>query len=143
MSQSRWDQKFLTLAIGVSDWSKDPNTKVGCIIVDNDNNILCTGYNGFPRGVVDSSPRLQDRDLKLQIIIHAEANAVAVGGRSRLMGATAYITRPPCSQCAGLLIQAGIKRIVWLRIDGETKWQANMELARIILKEAGIEIEAR
>jgi dCMP deaminase len=143
MSQKAWDRKFLNLAIAISDWSKDPKTRVGCVMVDLQQNIVCTGFNGFPRGIADAPERLQDRDLKLQMIVHAEANAVVIGGAQRLSGCTAYITRPPCSQCAALMIQAGMRRVVWFKFDRPSKWEENCKLAESMLIEAGLYIDPR
>lgn len=143
MWSKSWDNKMLNLAIAISDSSKDPNVKVGCVMADEDHNIVCSGFNGLPRRIADTPERLNNRDLKLQMTIHAEANAVVVGGMSRLKGCTAYITRPPCSQCAGLMIQAGIVRVVWLRFDGASRWEENHKLAVAMLTEAGVIVDAR
>lgn len=129
-------------AENVAQWSKDPRRKVGCIIVDADNNQLSGGYNGFPRGIVDDG-RLDDRDIKLKMIVHAEANAVAAAARNghSIKGATAYITHNPCSQCACLLIQAGIKRVVFKKQNGySTEWTKDFKLALDLLAEAEIEV---
>ena len=61
---SKWDLRFLELANHISSWSKDPSTKVGCIIVGADREIRSTGFNGFPRGIDDSEERLTDREEK-------------------------------------------------------------------------------
>jgi dCMP deaminase len=102
---------------------------------------LSGGYNGFPRGVADND-RLLNRDTKLKIIVHAEANAVAAAGRNghSLKGAVAYITSNPCAQCAALLIQAGIVRVVYIKVD-RPRWVDENKLALEILKEARVEYE--
>ena len=74
---NNWDRKFLSAAALVASWSKDPSTKVGCIITDDDHNQLAGGFNGFPRGVSDNE-RLHDRETKLKIVVHAEAIMVIV-----------------------------------------------------------------
>ena len=58
----KWDLRFIDLAKHISKWSKDPSTKVGCIIVGEDREIRSTGFNGFPRGIDDTSERLEDRN---------------------------------------------------------------------------------
>ena len=73
---SKWDVRFLELADHISSWSKDPSTKVGCIIVGADREIRSTGFNGFPRGIDDSEERLTDREEKYPLICHAEENAI-------------------------------------------------------------------
>lgn len=139
---NNWDKKFLSAAALVASWSHDPSTKVGCIIADDDHNQLSGGYNGFPRNIADDH-RLTDRETKLKLIVHAETNAVAAAARNghALKGSTAYITLPPCAQCASLLIQAGVYRVLFLSGIKPSKWEADWILAQGILAEAGIEFE--
>ena len=140
---NNWDKKFLDVAILVSSWSKDPSTRVGCVIADDDHNMLASGYNGFPRGIADDD-RLHDRETKYRLIAHAEANAVASAARNgrALKGGTAYITLPPCSQCAALLIQAGVRQVVFLKSVNMDRWAADWATARGLLYEAGVQFEA-
>jgi dCMP deaminase len=137
-----WDRKFIDMAVMVSSWSKDPSTKVGCVIADSDHAQLSEGFNGFPRGIADDE-RLQQREIKYRLIVHAEANAIAAAARNGhgLKGATAYVTFCPCPQCAALLIQAGIVRVV--TIDGATPehWKAECEIAKGMFREAGVAFE--
>jgi dCMP deaminase len=96
----------------VSLWSKDPSTKVGSVIVRPDKTISSVGFNGFPRGVADSPEDYADRAKKLLITKHAEENAILFS-RELLDGYTIYIyPLPPCTHCAGDIIQRGIKRVV-------------------------------
>ncbi len=104
---TNWDERFLELATLVSSWSKDPSTKVGCVLVGPDKVVLSVGYNGFPRGVEDSSERLNQRDIKYRMVQHAETNAIQ-NAQGNLRGATVYVTHKPCSNCCGALIQAGL-----------------------------------
>lgn len=106
----KWHRRFMAMADLVASWSKDPSTKVGCVLVDERRNVLSVGYNGFPRSVIDDS-RLDDRPTKYMMVQHAEVNAVITAGRS-LEGATAYVTHSPCASCTGALIQAGVKHIL-------------------------------
>lgn len=140
---THWDTRWLSQARGVASWSRDPRRKVGCIIVDSDNNQLSGGYNGFPRGIADDD-RLNNRDLKNKIVVHAEANAIAGAARNghSIKNATAYITHNPCTQCACLLIQAGIQRVVFEIQKGYSMdWTPDFELAVSLLKEAGVDLE--
>lgn len=110
--QRKWDLRFLRLAREISSWSKDPSTKVGAVIVDKDNRIISTGYNGLPRAIDDTDDILMDRQEKYETIIHAETNALLFTTRP-LSGATIYTyPLPPCSRCASVIIQAGIRYIV-------------------------------
>lgn len=137
-----WSARFLALADHIAGWSKDPSTKVGCVIVDKDRRILATGYNGFPRGVVDADLRLNNRGIKHAFTVHAEANAVAAAARngSSLHGATAYVTHPCCGQCAALLAQAGVKRVVH-KGTLRAEWAESANFGHVILREAGVEYE--
>ncbi len=140
---SDWDARWMRTAETVAQWSKDPRRKVGCIVVDDDNNQLSGGYNGFPRGIADDD-RLNDRDTKLKIIVHAEANAVAAAARNghSIKGATVYVTHNPCSQCACLLIQAGIRRVVFTKQTGySAEWSKDFQLALDLLNEAAVEFD--
>ena len=106
----KWDIRFLDLAEHISAWSKDPSTKVGCVIVGEDREIRSTGFNGFPRGIDDDEERLHNRDLKYPLICHAEENAIMHAARIgvSLKGSVAFVTWPPCSRCARSLLESGI-----------------------------------
>lgn len=140
MKSTKWDKRFLDLAKLCGSWSKDPSTQVGAVIVDDNNRIVSIGFNGFPQGVEDSEERLVDREIKYDIIVHAEANALMFANKS-VEGCTLY-TWPfqPCSRCAGLIIQSGINRVVSVVHDDE-RWKKNFTTARQLFKEAGIILE--
>jgi len=137
-----WDRRFIGLAMHISDWSKDPSTKVGCVIVGPDREIVSTGYNGFPRGASDSPSLYADREHKLRLICHAEENAVAHAARIgvSLLGTTAYITWPPCPRCARSLIQAGVRRVVHREVEIPERWLADMVASEDLLRQVGVEI---
>jgi len=119
-----WDEYFIRQAMLIAEKSKDPSTKVGCVIVGEDNEILSTGFNGFPRGVEEGkfvklyTPISQrwERPEKYKWVEHAERNAIYNAARNgiRLKNARAYLNWEPvpCSDCARAFIQAGIKEIV-------------------------------
>lgn len=108
-----WAEYFMDMATHVSSRSKDPSTKVGCVIVTEDKTILATGYNGIPRRVKDLRERME-RPAKYFWTAHAEENAIASAARvgAKLGGSIAYVTHPPCARCARGLIQAGIVQVV-------------------------------
>lgn len=139
----KWDIRWLQRAIEHSTWSKDPAAPVGCALVDEVDKVeIIGGYNGFPRNVKDDD-RLMHVETKNEIIVHAEMNAVCLAARRgvSVAGATAYITRPPCSTCACLLIQAGIARVVWVTKDlTDSKWKKSTLLGIAMLKEAGVRV---
>lgn len=136
---NKWDKNFLQLAQMVSVFSKDPSTKVGAVIIDDDNRVISIGYNGFPKGIKDDS-RLNNRELKYDMVVHAETNALLFANTS-VKGCTIY-TWPfqPCSRCASLIIQAGIRRVVSVE-NKDQKWCANFQLAHDMLTETGVQME--
>lgn len=140
---TKWDKRFLDLAHHVATWSRDPSTQVGCVIVNPRRQIVSTGFNGFPVGVDDDPARYACRPTKYLMILHAEQNAVLQAGGD-VRGGTAYVTHPPCSQCAAVLIQAGIVRIVTVKPDAgmAERFRDSFEAAEVMLREAGVEAVA-
>ena len=133
--------RFLELAKHISGWSKDPSTKVGCVVVGEDREIRSTGFNGFPRGISDDNDRLTDREKKYPLICHAEENAIMHAARIgvSLKGSTAYVTWPPCSRCARSLIQAGIKEVVYSTTEEvPERWLDDFNTSTGMLKEANV-----
>jgi dCMP deaminase len=140
----KWDRRFCDLAKFVSEWSKDPRAKVGAVLVSRRGGDVTIGYNGFPMGVEDSVERLQDKDMKLKLIVHAEQNAIIAAGL-RSEGATLFVWgKPICARCAGSIIQAGVKRVVALNPESEkeeSEWRIQGELALQMFKETGVEVD--
>ena len=139
----KWDRRFLELASHISTWSKDPSTKVGCVVVGEDREIRSTGFNGFPRGIEDDEERLSDRNQKYPLICHAEENAIMHAARTgiSLKGNTAYVTWPPCSRCTRSLIQAGVSEVVYPdEIDIPDRWQDDFSTASSMMEEAGVKV---
>lgn len=138
--QERWDKRFLDLAKLVSSWSKDPSSKVGAVVVDDKNRIVSVGFNGFPMGVEDTEERLNKRELKYELIVHAEANAILCSPKS-VSGCRIYVyPYLPCSRCAGAIIQSGIKEVVVEDLLIPERWLENFNLAKTILGEAGVTV---
>jgi dCMP deaminase len=132
-----WDNWFLGLADYIATASKDPSTKVGAVIIDQDKRIVSMGYNGFPRGIEDSDERLNNRDVKYKMIIHAEANAILFATKS-LENCTLYTTPiMPCAACASMIIQKGIKRVVSTYSEN-SRWIEQFKLSEKIFAEAGV-----
>ena len=138
--QTDWNKWFIGLAQYISTASKDPSTKVGAVIVDEDRRVVSLGYNGLPRGVIDSEERLNNRDLKYKMIVHAERNALLFA-RGSIKGCTIY-TYPmmPCAVCASMIIQSGIKKVVAPKSDNP-RWIADMEMSMQLFSEAGVAVE--
>jgi len=145
MTQTRltkWDLRFLAVAKLLSSFSKDPSTKVGCVLADDQNRIVGTGFNGFPAGVDDTDERLSNRELKYLIVQHAERNALAFATKD-VTGCTAYVWPiPPCAPCAGGLIQAGIRRIVAPELSTtHERWGNDYDVSLEMYQEAGIIVD--
>ena len=139
---SKWDLRFLRIAEEVRLWSKDPGTKVGCVLV-NERRILSTGYNGFPATISDDLDRYIDRDFKLSITVHAEKNAIlnAAKNGTKVEGSTLYVTFPPCSQCASAVIQAGVAKVVCPDpAKAPERWRSNFIAANNLFYEAGVQV---
>ena len=138
MILKKWDLRFLEMARNAASWSKDPSTKVGAIIVDDDKRVISGGYNGFPKGVRDDE-RLDDRQEKYKIIVHAERNALLFAN-TNVKNCHIY-TYPflPCSVCAGMIIQAGIKRVVSVK-NNNLRWQQDFKVSRKMFQEAEIHV---
>jgi dCMP deaminase len=105
--------------------------------------MLASGYNGFPAGLSDSLDLYKDRTYKLAITVHAEANAIQNSAKNgaKTEGSTAYVTFPPCSQCAAALIQAGVSKVVCPDPEeSPDRWKENFLLANVLLHEAGVTV---
>lgn len=114
-----WDEYFMGISLLAAMRSKDPNTQVGACIVNEDNIILSTGYNGFPKGCDDDMfPWERENDevnkTKYPYVVHAELNAILNSGGRSLKGAKIYVALFPCNECAKAIIQSGIKEVVYL-----------------------------
>lgn len=137
-----WDNYFFRIASTVSSKSKDPSTKVGAVIVHPDTKrIISTGYNGFPRGISDDD-RLLDREKKYTLIIHAEVNAI-VFAQCDLQGMSIYCTQLPCSACAKVIIQSGIRRVYapdGVSNDFLERWDASFRDSISLFKESGVSV---
>lgn len=136
----KWDDRFIEMAKLVGSWSKDPGTKVGAVIVRPDRTIASVGYNGFPRGVDD---KYRSREDKLLRTVHAEANAILTAKES-LSGYHLYVyPLCPCSNCAALIIQSGIKYVVAEMPVIKSDWAASFDAAGEMFKEAGVEFSVQ
>lgn len=133
-----WDQRFLDLAEHVGNWSKDPRTKVGAVIVDEKKRVVSVGYNGFPRGVDDLASRYEDRPTKHLFVAHAERNAL---DNAPLMvdECTLYVPLVPCNECAKSIIQKGITRVVSY-VPERDGTGFNWEITSTMFIEAGVEL---
>lgn len=149
MNSSRADRLWIDIAERVSQESKDRSTKVGCVIVNPENNtILSTGWNGFPRGIDDNVDERHERPAKYLWTEHAERNALYNAARNGISveGATAYLNWGgyPCENCARGLVQSGIRRVVvsnrpFPGVGNGVHYHC--DVAQIMFKETGIQYD--
>jgi dCMP deaminase len=149
--QLKWDRHFIKLALENARMSKDPATQAGAVIVGPDREVRSMGYNGLPRGIADLPERLENKDLKRTLIVHAEMNAILNAARIGVStrGCTLYLALtdetgqvwggPPCTRCTVEIIQAGIVEVVARPFKLQASyWTESVEQARALLLEAQI-----
>ena len=142
LTPAGWGNKYIHLAKEISTWSKDPSTQVGAVVVGCDGQILSQGFNGFPRGIKDSDERLNNRERKYELIVHAEMNAIynaSLNGVS-LKDSTLYVYGLPiCNECAKGIIQVGIKKVVAMRPKKyNIAWEESINNARNLFSEVDV-----
>ena len=134
-----WDESYMQICRVIAKRSKDPSTQTGACIVDENNIIISLGYNGFPRGCHDDNlPWGREGDFcnaKYAYVVHAEANAI-LNADKNTKGAKMYCGLFPCNECSKMIIQAGIKEVIYEddKYHDQEIWQAS----RKILDMAGI-----
>ena len=135
-----WDEYFMGVALLAAKRSKDPNTQVGACIVDENNVILTTGYNGFPIGCSDDEfPWDREGEItKYPYVVHAELNAILNASGKSLKGARIYVALFPCNECAKAIIQSGIKEVVYLS-DKYADTPGN-KASKLMLTTAGVKL---
>lgn len=132
----KWDVRFLELADHVATWSKDPSTKIGAVVVGETPNLVAFGYNGFAPGVADTEQRLHNRDVKYNLVVHGEINALI---NAPFKPITLYVTQPPCIRCtAQILAYRSIRRVVFWEPSDDflTRWDPTPSLD--LLAEVGV-----
>lgn len=136
-----WNEYYIKIAKVISEKSKDPSTKVGCVIVSTNNEPISFGYNGFIAKCDEKFMSLE-KPQKDYLEIHAEMNALIFAKRD-LKGATVYVTHASCENCLKHLAQAGIKRIVYEKSNTNLKFinQERLDIIERILKATGIVME--
>ena len=160
-----WNEYFFEMCVFVSQKSKDLHTKAGCVIVGPDNEVRSTGFNGFPRGVVDSETYPGDNYVitERKILVaertarpekyiwteHAERNAIYAAARmgTSLKGCKIYVTGLPCFDCCRAIIQAGITEVYIVKYDMEYQKKNNdkyrFDATEQMFKEAGVKLWMR
>lgn len=144
-----WVLKHFIKTVDVASDSKDDSTKCGAVIVRQDNSIASTGYNGFPRGVLETPERME-RPAKYLFTEHAERNAIYNCADQSLEGYSIFVFTYPhelftCADCARAIIQSGIKYVYYPRHSGdqtdrEMEWNDSTQAAHEMFLEAGVEV---
>lgn len=118
-SNLNWDEYFMLQAMMASFKSKDPNTKVGCVFVDNNNHQLSMGYNGQIAGIDESQiPWGNNRSVPLDqqkyaYVVHSEANAI-LHAKAGLEDSRCYVTLFPCHECAKMMATVKVREVIYL-----------------------------
>ena len=137
-----WDEYFMGVAKLSSLRSKDPNTQVGCCIVNQNKKIVAVGYNGMPMGCKDSDFPWNVKEGSLEntkyaYVVHAELNAI-LNSTQQLQGCTIYVSLFPCNECSKAIIQCGIKEIVYA--DDKYYGTPTSIASRRMLEASGVKI---
>lgn len=141
-----WEQFFMGVAVLASMRSKDPSCQVGACIVDSNNMIISTGYNGFPRlksgsDNDDTLPwdkhDIEPSKTKYSYVVHAEANAI-INAKQDLSGCSLYVTWFPCCECAKLIIQSGICKVVYENEHNSERYENSIKAAKTMFYLSGI-----
>lgn len=137
--QREWDEYFMKIAETVALKSKDPSSKMGCVIVDPKKRVVSLGYNGMLQGADESKMTLSERPMKYYFAIHSEMNAVLFAHQD-LTGCTIYNRVATCENCLKYCLQAGIKRFVYkdLRVHSHSsdpsKSMTNVETDEAVIR---------
>ena len=142
-SNISWDEYFMGIALLSAMRSKDPNTKVGACIVDENKKVVSIGYNGMPSGCDESQlswNKGEGLDSKYLYVCHAEFNAIlnTRQGTSALRGCTLYVSLFPCNECTKAIIQTGIKEVVY--ISNKYEDTVGVQASKRMLLLAGVKI---
>ena len=135
MMSYTWAHRFYEIARTVATWSKDPDRKVGAVLVDNRKRIRGTGYNGLPCGLDYWGDKVRADDH-----VHAEVNAI-LNANGDVRGCALFTTTFPCTPCAAIIIQAGIQ-LVWAPPPeyGSSSWWHSQLHAKSMFKDAGVDV---
>lgn len=135
-----WDDYFMGIALLSAQRSKDPSTQVGACIVNAENHIVGVGYNGFPNGCSDDELPW-DREgkfaeTKYPYVVHAEVNAILNNTTTSLQECRLFVALFPCHECAKVIIQAGIKEVIYL--SNKYRETPSIKVSEKLFKKAGV-----
>jgi len=141
----QWEDYFMSVALLSAQRSKDPNKQVGACIVNQENKIVSIGYNGMPMGCNDSempwckSDPENKLNSKYLYVCHAEMNAILNKNSSDVKNCRIYVTLFPCNECAKLIIQSGIKTVIFKTRTAGKKYFVSFEATQKLFEMAGVE----
>lgn len=140
-----YDDLYMNMAYLSAMKSKDQSTKIGAVVVDNDNTVRAIGFNSFPRGINDDLSERQEKPHKYFYFAHAERNSVYNSARTgvSLKDCRMYTPGFPCSGCAISIIQSGIKEVIlcseWSK-KNSAKWSEEAAASKEMFDEAGVKV---
>ncbi|KAJ8728701.1 hypothetical protein PYW07_006397 [Mythimna separata] len=135
-----WQTYFMASAFLARHRSKDPHCQVGACIVNDDNKIIGTGYNGLPMGFDDDEFLWAKRnESKYAYVCHAVTNAIIFRNTSNVKGCTIYVTLFPSNECAKLIIQSGIKKVIYFTDVKNEGADLNAEASKRMFEAANVE----
>lgn len=136
----KWIRRFLELAGSFASWSKDPSTQCGAVIIDASKHIIGVGYNGFPPEVEDRPEWLADREIKYNLVKHAEENAIR-NSRGSVEDCILFVTHPCCPDCAQYVCDEGIREVHWPEpsVEWAERWHDRLEHSKKIFRKAGVQ----
>ena len=134
---NKWDQRYLEMATLVASWSKDPSSKFGSVIVDNQNRVISIGFNGFAKGFDDNPERLEDRQFKYRHVLHSEENCI-LNAKQDVTGYKIYVTGVPCSLCMSRIAQSGLSKVICYKPTEDYLLRWSIEEPLQVAKECGI-----
>lgn len=141
-SADKWDLRWMRLARFIAGESKDPSTKVGAVGEGETHNLVAFGWNGFPHGIKDHPWRLEDRDTKYDLTVHAEVNLLQ---NAPFLVKTLYCTHLPCTRCAVQIIgyqMGAVRKVVADRPSEDylSRWGDAVEKSLSLFAEAGVKV---
>ncbi|QGS52134.1 deoxycytidylate deaminase [Spiroplasma tabanidicola] len=136
-----WTTYFLAMVELNAMRSKDPNTQVGAVVVNDLNHIIASGYNGLPRGLSDDNfPWAREgnwEETKYPYVVHAESNAI-LSATTSVRGCIMYTSQFPCFECAKIIVQSGIQTVIYS--DNKYENTIKDDVAKKILKTAKVNL---
>jgi dCMP deaminase len=146
IKRPNWDEYFLSIVDVVKTRSLDANTQVGCVLVNEDNRIIATGYNSFPHGIADEylpNTRIdgEEDSPKYGFFSHAEQSAIANMVKCGEKNVTCYLSMQPCCSCLKLLYSAGVTRIVLRDMKTWKHAEKEKEYINVLIRLCKISLE--